>query len=126
MSAGESLLLAAIGTVMLVGIAFALGFGRVVPFSGPDAARAAIEDWLPGAVVVALALSSDGRAALARVQGGALVLAVAHGDRSVVGIVDGTQLVRPAPGLLEVAAGGLGRPARSFAFAPRDLDSVLA
>jgi hypothetical protein len=126
MGAGESLLLAAVGTVMLVGVAFALGFGRVVPFADAAAAREAIEDWLPGTVVVALALSSDARAALARVQGGALILAVAHGDRKVVQVIDPSRVTRPAPGLVAIASGGVGQPARSLAFTPSDLDTVLA
>ena len=125
MGALESLALAATGTALLVAVAWWLGLVRTVPLQGPSQAARAIEAWLPGAVVSQLALSPDRLAGLARLEGGALALVVALGDRTAVRLVDAARLVRHTPALIEVPAAGFGQPARVCVFAPSELDGVL-
>lgn len=125
MGALESLALAAFGTALLVAVAWWLGLVRTVPLDGEAQAARAIEAWLPGAVVSQLALSPDHLAALARLEGGALALVVALGDRTAVRLVDADRLVRYTPALLGVPAAGFGQPARVCVFEPSALDGVL-
>lgn len=125
MGALESLALAAFGTALLVAVAWWLGLVRTVPLDGEAQAARAIEAWLPGAVVSQLALSPDHLAALARLEGGALALVVALGDRTAVRLVDADRLVRYTPALLAVPAAGFGQPARVCVFEPTALDGVL-
>lgn len=125
MGALESLALAATGTALLVAVAWWLGLARTVPLEDAAQASRAIEAWIPGAVVSQLALSPDHLAGLARLEGGALVLVVALGDRTAVRLVDASRLIRRTPALIEIPAAGFGQPARVCVFDPYTLDGVL-
>jgi hypothetical protein len=120
-----SLLLAASGTALLIGVAWALGFGRAVRKLDPQSASTA----LTGAIdepAAATAVSLDGRTALARLASGGLASVEVMGADVVVVRRPTSAVVRPAPGLAELGSNGVGHPGRVAAFDPAELDRVLA
>lgn len=120
----ELLLIALLGTGLLIGAGHALGFSGKARIEGEADVAAALAALSRPATPVAIAIGAGGRHALARARDGRLLAVFAMGDRVGANAVDATQVAR-APGGARVA-GDFGHPAFAILAPEAALDAVLS
>jgi hypothetical protein len=127
MSGALSLVLIAfVGTAILIAIAFLMGFSKVAVLKSPNAAMAVLSSTVAGEMPKSALLSNDRFSALVLGNANRLFLVVVSGDSHVVRVVCHTHIDARGDGFVRLDFKDVGFPPFEFAAEPIALEEIFS